>query len=121
LEEDIKMDLIEIGWGWGSIRLTHDMDLWRALVNTVMNTPLPWSAVNFLSSWTTQFVTRQICYGAETVQTYRAQDGRLCARINLSSYAVVSNFEELEYRQRFPWNLQQPACHRTWENHHNVI
>jgi hypothetical protein len=39
-EDNIKMDVREIGWGgmdW--IELSHDRDQWRALVNTVMN---PW-------------------------------------------------------------------------------
>jgi hypothetical protein len=38
LEDGIRMDLREIGWGsvdW--IQLAQDMDRWRALVNTVMN------------------------------------------------------------------------------------
>jgi hypothetical protein len=37
-EDNIKMDLREIGWGgvdW--IDLVQDRDQWRALVNTVMN------------------------------------------------------------------------------------
>jgi hypothetical protein len=37
-EDGIKMDLREIGWGgveW--IRLAQDRDLWRAVVNAVMN------------------------------------------------------------------------------------
>jgi hypothetical protein len=37
-EDNIKMDLREIGWGgidW--IDLAQDRDRWRALVNTVMN------------------------------------------------------------------------------------
>jgi hypothetical protein len=37
-QDNIKMDLREIGWGgmdW--IDLAQDMDQWRALVNTVMN------------------------------------------------------------------------------------
>jgi hypothetical protein len=34
----IKMDLREIGWdGMDWIHLAQDRDLWRALVNTVMN------------------------------------------------------------------------------------
>jgi hypothetical protein len=41
-EDNIKMDLIEIGFGdvdW--IRLAQDRDRWRALVNTVMNLRVP--------------------------------------------------------------------------------
>jgi hypothetical protein len=37
-EDNIKMDLREIGWEiveW--IHLAQDRDLWRAVVNTVMN------------------------------------------------------------------------------------
>jgi hypothetical protein len=40
--ENIKMDLKEIGWDdmdW--IDLTQDRDQWRALVNTVMDLPVP--------------------------------------------------------------------------------
>jgi hypothetical protein len=39
-EDDIRMDLKEIGWGgmdW--IDLAYDRDQWRAVVNTVMS---PW-------------------------------------------------------------------------------
>jgi hypothetical protein len=41
-EDNIKMDLREMGWGgmdW--IDLAQDRDQWRALVNTVMNLPVP--------------------------------------------------------------------------------
>jgi hypothetical protein len=41
-EDNIKMDLREIGWGgmdW--IDLAQDRDQWRALVNTVMNIRAP--------------------------------------------------------------------------------
>jgi hypothetical protein len=41
-EDNIKMDLREIGWGgtdW--IDLAQDRDQWRALVNTVMNIRVP--------------------------------------------------------------------------------
>jgi hypothetical protein len=41
-EDNIKMDLREIGWGgmdW--IDLAQDSDQWRALVNTVMNLRVP--------------------------------------------------------------------------------
>jgi hypothetical protein len=41
-ENNIRMDLREIGWGgmdW--IDLAQDRDQWRALVNTVMNLRVP--------------------------------------------------------------------------------
>jgi hypothetical protein len=41
-EDNIRMDLIEIGWGgidW--IDLAQDRDQWMALVNTVMNLRVP--------------------------------------------------------------------------------
>jgi hypothetical protein len=41
-EDNIRMDLREIGWGgmdW--IGLARDRDQWRALVNTVMNLRVP--------------------------------------------------------------------------------
>jgi hypothetical protein len=41
-EDNIKMDLREVGWGsmdW--IDLVQDRDRWRALVNTVMNLWVP--------------------------------------------------------------------------------
>jgi hypothetical protein len=40
--DNIKMDLLEIGWGgvdW--IALAQDRDKWRALVNAVMNLRVP--------------------------------------------------------------------------------
>jgi hypothetical protein len=41
-ENNIKMDLIEIGWcGMDWIDLAQDRDQWRALVNTVMNLRVP--------------------------------------------------------------------------------
>jgi hypothetical protein len=41
-EDNIKMDLREIGWdGMDCIDLVQDMDQWRAPVNTVMNLLVP--------------------------------------------------------------------------------
>jgi hypothetical protein len=41
-EDNIKMDLREIGWGcMDLIELAQDRDQWRALVNTVMNLQVP--------------------------------------------------------------------------------
>jgi len=41
-EDNIRMDLRDIGWkGVEWIHLAQDMDRWRALVNAVMNLPVP--------------------------------------------------------------------------------
>jgi hypothetical protein len=41
-EDNIRMDLGEIGWeGVDWIHLAQDRDQWRALVNTVMNFQVP--------------------------------------------------------------------------------
>jgi hypothetical protein len=41
-EDNIKMDLREVGWeGMNWINLAQDRDRWRALVNTVMNLRVP--------------------------------------------------------------------------------
>jgi len=50
-EDDIKMDLQEVGGGcedW--MELVQDRDRWRALVSTVMNLPVPKMGGNFLTS-----------------------------------------------------------------------
>jgi len=54
LEDNIRMDLREIGWGgvdW--IHLTEVTDQWRALVNTVMNLRVPRKGgwIYWLAEW----------------------------------------------------------------------
>jgi hypothetical protein len=40
-EDNIKMDLQELGWGMDWIELAQDRERWRPLVNMVMNLPVP--------------------------------------------------------------------------------
>jgi hypothetical protein len=40
-EDNIKMDLQEVGVGCGSIESAQDRDRWRALVSTVKNLRVP--------------------------------------------------------------------------------
>jgi hypothetical protein len=52
LEDNIKMDVQEVGWGgMGWIYLAQDMDKWCALVNAVMNIRVPYNEGDILTSW----------------------------------------------------------------------
>ena len=61
-EDNIKMDLREVGWcGIGWIDLAQDRDWWRALVNAVMILQVPQNAGNFLNS------SRPVSFSGRTV------------------------------------------------------
>jgi hypothetical protein len=40
-EDNIKMDIQEVGWGMDLIELAQEMDRWRDLMNAVMNLRVP--------------------------------------------------------------------------------
>jgi hypothetical protein len=54
---NIKMELRQDGMEWTD--LAQDRDQWRALVNTVMNLPLPKNAGKFLSGCTSSGFSRR--------------------------------------------------------------
>jgi hypothetical protein len=61
-EDNIKIDLIELGWGsmdW--IDLPQDRDQFNAFVNTIMNLQVPQSIGKFMSCCVTGGFSRRLC------------------------------------------------------------
>jgi hypothetical protein len=59
--ENIKMDLVEVGWGdmdW--IGLTQVRKRWRALVNSVLNLRVPWNAAKLSSGLATSDLSSSV-------------------------------------------------------------
>ena len=71
-EDNIKMDLREVGWGgmdW--INLAQDRDRWQTLVNAVMNLWVPSDTGNFLSSLgRVSFSVRTLLHGVSSSCSY---------------------------------------------------
>jgi hypothetical protein len=64
-EDNIKMDLQEVGW-WGMdwIHMARVRDSWRALVSAVMNLRIPKNGENFLTSSRPASISRRtLLYG----------------------------------------------------------
>jgi hypothetical protein len=49
-EDNIKMDLREVGWSMDWIRLAQVTDRWQAVVNVVLKLRCPSNSENFLTS-----------------------------------------------------------------------
>jgi hypothetical protein len=69
-EDNIKMDLRDIGWsGMDWADLAQDRDQWRTLVNTEMNLWVPFNVGKFLSSCATGGFSRRAS-SVESVSHY---------------------------------------------------
>ena len=68
-EDNIKMDLQEVGGGRGDwMELAQDRGRWRALVSAVMNLPVPSNVGNFLTSCRpVSFSRRTLLHGVSKV------------------------------------------------------
>jgi hypothetical protein len=69
LENTIKMDIRETGWGgveW--INGTQDRDQWNAIANTIINLRVSLNFGKFLSNYVTGGFSRSL---RETVQSFR--------------------------------------------------
>ena len=58
-EDNIKMDLWEVGAGGDWMELAQDRDRWWALVDMVMNIQVPLSTGNFLTSCRTCYLLKK--------------------------------------------------------------
>jgi len=64
-EDNIKMDLQEVGWGCGDwMELAQDRDRWRALVSMVMNLQVPkMPRISWLAAEPVSFSRRTLLHG----------------------------------------------------------
>jgi hypothetical protein len=125
--DNIKMDLVEIGWGgvdW--IGLAQDRDKWRPLVSKAMNLRVPQNAGELSSGCTTGILSRSIqlhtvsylmasdslraiCIN-HRISQHSEQEKRDCARHHM----LVSNY--FHATERFLRSHQLRSCSSVTEN-----
>jgi hypothetical protein len=70
-EDNIKMDLQEVGFGaWTGSSWAQDRDRWRACVNVVMNPRVPQNAGNLTSTELVSFSRRTLLHGVRKWDIY---------------------------------------------------
>jgi hypothetical protein len=94
-EDNIKMDLRELGWGsidW--INLAQEMDQWRAPANTEMNLRVLLQVEKFLSSWANGGFSMELLMTRHYPSLYYCElkvDFSFCYW-NLSVFSITSIF-----------------------------